>query len=101
MRKKWGQELKEKFVMALVGTTRRQCVGVFGDQSGARCAVGVILTDVLGRQLEYEGSSYCGAPIWDVELPLALQDQIVAANDSGKTFDDIAKIVKDFPVIDS
>lgn len=89
--------------MALVSTERVQCYGMLA-RGEARCAVGIFADEVMKLPI-YDSHGLNGmlSPSdWQKlheALPEELRRQIVDANDfKGASFDDIAKIVKDFPV---
>ena len=94
-----SDEVREKIVLALTGTTREQCTGKL-QIGAARCAIGVvaeaygvgfidsdgvILREMSRRRLEM-----------DNDMPAELYAQIVISNDKGATFDEIAKMVKEW-----
>lgn len=81
-------EIKDKIVLALTGTTREQCSYRLADGE-ARCALGVIAESI--------GVDSCAEVLSFVD-DLELSCRIAAKNDSGSTFDEIAKLVKEWPV---
>lgn len=100
-------ELKERIVMALVAAEGRveQCRFTLA-RGEARCAVGVILESIYGIEFEDE-EAYIpkGKPgpwwqpgaeqFWN-DVPAGLQSAIANANNSGSSFDTIARMVKEW-----
>lgn len=100
--------LRERVVLALLSTTREQCISYLG-HGEARCALGLIGEAVFGFEL------VCCAPEWGegtkafhVMDNYRLRDalgwnlalEIARRNNAGATFDEIAKFLKEVPTDD-
>jgi hypothetical protein len=104
-----SDEVREKIVLALTGTARPQIRGESVDADGVgACAVGVICEGAFGGQVHLGRGRDCTCRGWGTHFELtawerttdALGEQLyialVNANDSGRTFDEIAKLVKEW-----
>lgn len=101
--------LREKCVLALISTTRPQCKGHFGIGE-ARCALGLIGEAVLGMTLipfwnDPVKEKYLGLEMVDYHRMLneigEVAHEIATRNNSGASFDELAKWLKEVPVDDS
>jgi hypothetical protein len=104
-------EIKEKIVLALTGTTREQALCHFAVDE-KRCALGVI-AEALGFEFEERvrcGAEECSGMTYglpnEAEFVALLGDDqlrvaIINANDrERRSFDEIAKMVKEWPVVE-
>lgn len=95
-----SDEVREKIVLALTGTTREQCRGALTTNGEDRCAMGV-LCDVYKVNLRplFDGYIRDMCPEREQmnrEISLKLEGFLMHANDRGATFDEIAKLVKEW-----
>lgn len=99
--------LRERVVLALLSTTRAQCIGQFADGE-ARCALGLIGEVVFGFRMVSAvewGESAMGFHVNDNyamrdALSWELAEEIARRNNQGATFDEIAKFLKEVPTDD-